>query len=293
MLSQLQVIIHHPFPFFLKIAEYYRTLSHMGKKEKKKGFYDLVAIMARLRGEGGCPWDRRQTKKDLRSFLIEEVYEIVESLDRGDEDGLCEELGDLLFHIVFLARIAEEEGAFDISDVIDRVAQKMIRRHPHVFGGQRVSSPTEVEQNWAIIKAEEKPKQSLTDGIPRQLPALMKAYRLTQRAAKVGFDWKDKMEVWDKLQEELEELSGAIKNGGLEEMREELGDVLFTLVNLARFIGVDPEEALRRVTDKFAERFRYIERRLHEEGKTPAEATLAEMDTLWEEYKKGKRKSNG
>lgn len=256
----------------------------MGDKGKKK-FDDLIEIMARLRGADGCPWDRRQTKEDLMPFLIEEAYEILEALDRGDDEGLCEELGDLLFHIIFMARIAEEEGVFDISDVTHGVAKKMIRRHPHVFGGSEVSGPGEVEANWAKLKAAEKPRESLMEGIPLHLPALMRAYRLTQRASKVGFDWENKDQVWAKLQEELQEFREALKKGKEGELREELGDILFTLVNLARFIGVDPEDALRRVTNKFAERFHYIEKRLREEGKDPYGASLAEMDALWEESK--------
>jgi tetrapyrrole methylase family protein/MazG family protein len=251
----------------------------------KKGFGDLVAIMARLRGADGCPWDRRQTKEDLRPFLIEEAYEILEALDRGDDEGLCEELGDLLFHIIFMARIAEEEGAFDIDDVTNGVAEKMIRRHPHVFGGTEVAGPGEVEANWAKLKAAEKPRESLMEGIPLHLPALMRAYRLTQRASKVGFDWENKDQVWVKLQEELLEFQEALGRGKEGALREELGDILFTLVNLARFIGVDPEDALRRVTNKFTERFQYIEKRLRKGGKDPHEASLAEMDALWEESK--------
>ena len=251
----------------------------------KQGFADLVAIMARLRGADGCPWDRRQTKEDLRPFLIEEAYEILEALDRGDDEGLCEELGDLLFHIVFMARIAEDEGAFDIDDVTHGVAEKMIRRHPHVFGDSGVSGPGEVEANWTKIKAAEKSRESLMEGIPRHLPALMRSYRLTQRASKVGFDWENKDQVWEKLQEELQEFQEALRRGKEGELREELGDVLFTLVNLARFIGVDPEDALRRVTNKFTERFQYIEKRLRKEGKDPYGASLAEMDALWEESK--------
>jgi len=260
----------------------------MGDKEKT-GFGDLVAIMARLRGADGCPWDRRQTKEDLRPFLIEEVYEILEALDRGDDEGLCEELGDLLFHIVFMARIAEEEGAFDIDDVTQGVAEKMIRRHPHVFGGTEVAGPGEVEANWAKIKAAEKPRESLMEGIPIYLPALMRAYRLTQRASKVGFDWENKDQVWEKLQEELQEFQEVLGKEEKGERREELGDILFTLVNLARFIEVDPEDALRRVTNKFTKRFRYIEKRLRKEGKDPSGASLAEMDALWEESKGERR----
>lgn len=253
---------------------------------KKKRFDDLVDIMTRLRGTDGCPWDRRQTKETLRPFLIEETYEILEALDREDDQGLREELGDLLFHIIFMARIAQEEGAFDIYDVIQGATEKMVRRHPHVFGNAEVSGPHEVEANWAKLKAEEKPQGSLMEGLPPHLPALMRAYRLTQRASKVGFDWEGKTQVWEKLEEELQEFQVALSEGKEDDLRDELGDILFTLVNLARFIDVDPEDALRRVTNKFAERFHYIEKRLHEEGKDPHEATLAEMDALWEESKR-------
>jgi tetrapyrrole methylase family protein/MazG family protein len=258
-----------------------------------KGFADLVAIMARLRGKDGCPWDRSQTKEDLKPFLIEETYEILEALDRGDDQGLQEELGDLLFHIIFMARIAEEEGAFNINDVIQGIAEKMRRRHPHVFGGTDVSDAHEVEANWAKLKAAEKPRGSLMEGLPRHLPALMRAFRLTQRAAQVGFDWEDTDQVWAKLEEELKEFQEALREERKEALQEELGDILFTLVNLARFIGVDPEDALRRVTNKFAQRFTYIEQRLQEQGKTPQEVSLAEMDTLWEESKGKQGEGNG
>ena len=254
---------------------------------EKKRFDDLVDIMARLRGADGCPWDRRQTRETLRPFLIEETYEILEALDREDDQGLREELGDLLFHIIFMARVAQEEGAFDIYDVIRGIAEKMVRRHPHVFGDAEVSGPDEVEVNWAQLKAEEKPRSSLMEGLPTHLPALMRAYRLTQRASKVGFDWEDRKQVWEKLEEELKEFQEALDKGRTEELREELGDILFTLVNLARLIDVDPEDALRRVTNKFIDRFHYIEKRLDEEGKDPYQATLAEMDALWEESKGG------
>jgi tetrapyrrole methylase family protein/MazG family protein len=256
---------------------------------KKERFDDLVDIMARLRGDNGCPWDRCQTRETLRPFLIEETYEILEALDREDDQGLREELGDLLFHIIFMARIAQEEGAFDIYDVISAVAEKMVRRHPHVFGNSEVSDPHEVEANWEKLKAAEKQRESLMEGLPRHLPALMRAYRLTQRASKVGFDWEDKDQVWGKLEEELKEFQAALSKGNEDDLRNELGDILFTLVNLARFIDVDPEDALRKVTNKFIKRFHYIEKRLHEEGKDLHEASLAEMDALWEESKDEQR----
>ena len=250
-----------------------------------KGFDDLLAIMARLRGADGCPWDRRQTKDDLKPFLIEETYEILEALDKGDVQGLREELGDLLFHIIFMARIAEEEGTFTIHDVIQGITEKMQRRHPHVFGDATVTEASEVEANWAKIKAAEKPRASLIAGVPRHLPALLRAYRLTQRAARVGFDWENKDQVWEKLEEELGEFQEALHEDKKELLREELGDIFFSLVNVARFIDVDPEDALRRTTNQFTQRFTYIEQRLQEQGKTPEEASLTEMDALWEESK--------
>jgi tetrapyrrole methylase family protein/MazG family protein len=250
-----------------------------------KVFYDLVAVMAKLRGEDGCPWDRRLTKEDLKPFLIEETYEVLEALDRRDEQGLKEELGDLLLHIIFMARIAEEEGAFNIDDVIAGVTEKMVRRHPHVFGGSEVSGAHEVEANWARLKSTEKPRGSLMEGLPLHLPALMRAFRLTQRASQVGFDWEHKDQIWAKLEEELTEFQGALWEGKKDALREELGDILFTLVNLARFIGINPEDALRRVTNKFAERFTYVEQRLRDKGKALQEASLVEMDALWEESK--------
>jgi tetrapyrrole methylase family protein/MazG family protein len=285
MVPHPAVIIQKRLPFCLANPPIFPYPETAGGKMARKSFDDLVAIMARLRGADGCPWDRRQTKEDLKPFLIEETYEILEALDRGDAHGLQEELGDLLFHIIFMARIVQEEGAFDIADVIKGVAEKMVRRHPHVFGSAAVSGPHEVEANWAKLKAAEKRRESLMDGLPLHLPALMRAYRLTQRASQVGFDWEHKDQVWEKLEEELKEFQEALQEGKAEGLREELGDILFTLVNLARFIGVDPEDALRRVTQKFAERFAYLERRLREEGKAPHEVSLAEMDALWEESK--------
>lgn len=252
---------------------------------RQDGFAKLVAIMATLRGQKGCPWDRRQRMEDLKPFLIEETYEVLEAIDKGDDQGLREELGDLLFHIIFLSRIAEENGAFCIADVIAGIATKMRRRHPHVFGQEEASDAQQVEANWRRIKAAEKGDRSLMDGIPRHLPSLMRAYRLTQRAAQVGFDWEGPEAVCGKLAEELSELQEAMQQRRSEQIKEELGDVLFTIVNLARLLGIDPEDALRLSTDKFAERFRRIEMRLRAEGKTPAEATIAEMDALWDEGK--------
>jgi tetrapyrrole methylase family protein/MazG family protein len=249
------------------------------------GFDMLVAIMARLRGDRGCPWDRIQTTDSLKPFLIEETYEVLQALESGDATGVREELGDLLFHIVFMARLWEEMGVFDIYDVIKEVAGKMVRRHPHVFESVDVGDAKEVEANWSRLKAEEKPERSVMDGIPRALPALMRAYRLTQRASKVGFDWDSERQVWEKVEEELGELRQAVERQEPDTTRDELGDVLLTFVNLARFLDVEPEEALRGATDRFVRRFKYMEQRLEQEGRRPEDAPLAEMDALWEQGK--------
>lgn len=256
-------------------------------EEKPEGIEKLVWIMGRLRGEGGCPWDRRQTFESLKSFLIEEAHEAVDAIERGDFGGLEEELGDLLFHIVFLCRLAEEKGLFDIWKVIDRVAEKMISRHPHVFGSLEVSSPQEVEINWSKLKRREKGRSSVLEGLPKSLPALMLAFRMGKRASKVGFDWEDPSGVWEKLREEMEELREAAEEGEKGRVEEELGDFLFTVVNLSRFLEVEPEGALRGACRRFAERFRFIEEELRKKGKTPEEASLEEMDELWERSKRG------
>ena len=215
-----------------------------------KEFDQLVALMARLRGEHGCPWDRLQTTDSLKPMLLEEAYEVIEAIEGQEQAALREELGDLLLHIVFMARICEEEGSFDIRDVVQGLSKKLRRRHPHVFGDITVAAPEEVEVNWARVKRHEKPQESLMDGVPRHLPALMRADRLTRRAAEMGFDWDESEEVWMKLQEELQEFHVALQEGESERIHHEFGDILFTLVNIARFIGVEPEGALRTATDR-------------------------------------------
>lgn len=241
----------------------------------------LKEIMARLRSEGGCPWDREQTFETLRPFVIEEAYEVADAIERRNWQDLKEELGDLLFLIVFLARVAEEKGLFDLEGVMEGVAQKIIRRHPHVFGELRLSSPKEVEVNWDRIK--ERERGSILNGVPRGLPALLRAQKLTGRAQRVGFDWEGPEGAFEKVREELQEVMEA--KGEPERLAEEVGDLLFSAVNLSRLLGVDAEEALHRACDRFVERFRYIEERLKEKGRTPEEATLEEMDRLWDEAK--------
>jgi MazG family protein len=253
-------------------------------------FAALVAIMDRLRDPGGCPWDREQTYATLRNYLLEECYEAVEALDALDRDGLREELGDLLFQIVFLSRIAKEEGAFTIDDVARGIGDKMVRRHPHVFGDTRADTSEEVLRNWEEIKRREKGEApaappSVLSGIPRGLPALLKAQRLGTKAARVGFDWHRDEDVLDKIDEEVGELRRAAQERRPERVREEFGDLLFSLVMLARRLDVDAEEALEGANRKFQARFHEVERRLAARGVPVEEAGLEVLDRLWNETK--------
>jgi len=249
---------------------------------------ELVEIMRRLRDpRNGCPWDLEQTPETLKNYLLEEAHEVVEAIDSGDPAAVREELGDLLFQIVFHAQIGREDGTFDMEDVIRRIRDKMIRRHPHVFGDAEVRNADDVVDNWEEIKkAEGKERPSLLDGVPVGLPALLRARRLQERAARVGFDWPDRREAVLKLHEELDELHAAVESGDPQAAAEELGDVLFMLVNLSRFLDVDPEEALRAANRKFRDRFRHIEKTAAATGRRLEEMTLAEMDALWEEAKR-------
>jgi len=252
-------------------------------------FRELLAIISRLRGPDGCPWDRAQTKPDIGRYLIEEAYEVLEALE-GSPDNLREELGDLLFQILFLARMAEEAGEFTTADVLEEITAKMVRRHPHVFGDATVEDVEEVRTNWERIKAEVEHKgakgDSLTAGIPRSLSTLAKAQRITTRVAQAGFDWQDATGVLNKVEEELTEFRAALETKNADRMKEEAGDLLFTLVNLCRFVRVDAEVALRASLRKFTDRFSHIERELAAQGKTPEDSSLAEMDRIWEEAKK-------
>lgn len=255
-------------------------------------FEALVAIMNRLRDPGGCPWDREQTYATLRGYLIEECYEVVDALDRGDRPDLCEELGDLLFQIVFLSRLAQEEKAFDAGDVVAGIAAKMIRRHPHVFGDGQARDSAEVLVRWEEIKRREKTDAGLEEGasvlsgIPTALPALVKAQRLGTKAARVGFDWKEDADVLAKVTEETEELKAAVASKDPARMREELGDALFTLAMVARRLGLDADEALAGANEKFTARFRRIEDALRQRGVPVEEAGLELLDQLWEEAKR-------
>ena len=252
-------------------------------------FYDLVSIMKQLRAPGGCPWDREQTHKSLLPYLLEETYEVMESVEHGDPDKLREELGDLLLQIVFHAQIAEESGEFDIDDVSKTLSDKLIRRHPHVFEKKADISSDQVTVNWEKIKLEhDKPnngKNSVLSGVPKTLPALLRAYRVQEKAARFGFDWEKVDDIIVKLDEEVRELKDELSAENAPGIEEELGDLLFSVVNISRFLKIDPEAALNRITNKFKRRFEYIEQRLAEFNRTVADATLTEMDKLWDESK--------
>lgn len=247
----------------------------------------LADVMARLRSPGGCVWDLEQTHQSLRRYLVEEVYEILEAIDQKDSKLLCEELGDLLLQIIFHARVAEEYEEFSLQDVVDRVTEKMVRRHPHVFGDISVKDAAEVLVNWDKIKQQEKPgeRPSCLDGVSPGLPALMRAFKLQGKAAKVGFDWPDVAPVWDKLAEEIKEFKEAVEQEEKPAMEDELGDVLFAVVNLARFLGIEPETALNHTNNKFRRRFQFIEEKVKKQGLNWEKLTLKELDCYWDEAK--------
>ncbi len=255
-------------------------------------FEELVGLMQRLRGKHGCLWDKEQTRESLKPYLVEEAYEVLAAIEGGIPEHLREELGDLLFQIIFHAQIAAEQGEFDIYQIIRYSIDKMKRRHPHVFGNKKVKGTAEILSNWEKIKQTEKElpakdgrRRSILEGVPPQLPALLRAHRVQEKAARVGFDHRSLEEVLDKLGEELEEFKQSLTGGTTEEKEEELGDLLFSLVNAARFVRVNPEEALRKTVAKFTFRFRYIEERVAAQGKRLDEVSLEEMDRLWEEAK--------
>jgi tetrapyrrole methylase family protein / MazG family protein len=247
---------------------------------------ELVAIMAALRGENGCPWDREQTRESLKPFIIEEAYEVIDAIDQNNADEVKEELGDLLFQIVFQCRIAKEKGEFGIGDVIDGIGKKMISRHPHVFGDADIRTSDEVLVKWEEHKKREgKQRESILEGIPKTMPRLLRARKLQARAAKVGFDWEKIDDVIGKLDEEVAEFKQAVRSRKEDTIEEELGDILFMIVNISRFIDINPEEALRKTISKFISRFRYIEMAAAEEGKKLSDMSLAEMDALWDQAK--------
>jgi tetrapyrrole methylase family protein/MazG family protein len=262
-----------------------------------ESFNELIAIMKRLLAPGGCPWDQEQTHQSLKPYLIEEAYEVIEAIDSGSDDHLREELGDVLLQVVFHAEIAERDGRFTIDNVVRGISEKLRRRHPHVFGDASVENSSQVLKNWEEIKRKEKREKSeggsVLDGLPRSLPALIRARRIQEKVSRVGFDWARTEEVLMKVEEELGELKEASLRNDRAAIEEELGDLLFSVANLARFVSVCPEDALRKTIDKFQRRFQYIERELPKRGKKLGEASLEEMDALWEEVKKGEQAEGG
>ena len=244
----------------------------------------LLEVMNTLRRE--CPWDREQTFDSLRSNTIEETYELADAITDHNMEGIREELGDLLLHVVFYSKLGEEQGAFDFADVANALCDKLIYRHPHVYGDIHANTPAEVKANWEELKLRKKNRRSGTlGGVPRSLPALVKAYRVGEKAAGAGFDWQRREDVWEKVREELSEVETEMKSGSKEDLEAEFGDLFFALVNASRLYGVDPESALERTNKKFIRRFNYMEQRAAEEGHTLHELTLDEMEALWQQAK--------
>ena len=253
---------------------------------KKRDFDTLIKIMEMLRGKKGCPWDKEQTRKSLKPYIVEEAYELIEAIEDNDPERIREELGDLLFQIVFQCQLGKEKNEFTIDDVIEQISKKMIERHPHVFGKADYKTTDQVIVHWEEQKKlEGKLRESILEGVPESMPSLLRAKRLQDRAAQVGFDWENVEDVLEKLDEELKEFKDAIKPGHRENIEEELGDILFMLVNVSRFIGVNADDALRKTIHKFISRFRYIEKNAARHGKKLSNMTLEEMDRLWEEAK--------
>ena len=254
-------------------------------------FNELVAVMKRLRAPGGCPWDREQTYLSLRRYIIEEAYELIEAIENEDDANMCEECGDLMLQTVFVSCLAEEQGRFDIADVLAHLTEKLIRRHPHVFGDVKVKNSDDVLKNWEQIKVGERRERhadsSLLAGVPRGLPALLRAYRMQEHAAKVGFDWPkgDPAPVMAKVEEEISELQAAIKEGSQENISEELGDAMFAMANLSRHLKEDPEISLHKACSKFSSRFRLVEKAVAESGRKWEDFSLDELEELWQNAK--------
>lgn len=253
-------------------------------------FERLVEIMARLRAPGGCPWDREQNFDTIKPYTLEETYEVLDAIDRRDWPGLADELGDFMLQAVFYAQMASEQDLFNISDSLEAITAKLIRRHPHVFGTGTAETPDDVKRKWDQIKNEEKARRGeadrdLLEGVPRSMPALVEAQQITSKAAQVGFDWQSVDQVFDKMHEELNELANARNSAVHEEIEDEFGDILFVLVNIARFLKVDPEQALRKTNAKFRKRFGYIEDQLRQAGKTLGDSNIDEMEGLWQQAK--------
>jgi len=261
----------------------------MGKDIKKTAdaFIRLLEVLRRLRAPGGCPWDQEQTSNSLIPYLLEETYEIIEAIEENDVETLKEELGDLSLHILFQAELARESGQFDISDSLKHISEKLIRRHPQVFDKKNnKQAKHNINKSWEVAKQKEKKRENILDGVPKTLPALIRARRIQEKAATVGFDWKELPPVLDKVDEEISELKEAVTLKDTENIKNEMGDVLFSLVNLSRFLHINPEEALRMTISKFETRFAQVEKELKKRGKSLTESTLEEMDEIWNLVKK-------
>jgi tetrapyrrole methylase family protein/MazG family protein len=250
-----------------------------------KLFVDLVNIVEKLRSPEGCPWDKEQTHESLLPYFLEEVYEVIESVELKDWETLKEELGDVLLHILLQAKIADETNKFNISDSLEGINNKLVNRHPHVFGDDNIDASGEAKQNWEDIKHVEKKRKSRLDGVPNKLPALVRAQRLQEKASHAGFDWDNIDDAWEKLNEELNELKSAQEKRDIENIKEEIGDVLFSVVNLSRFFDIPAEDMLRKTNRKFITRFQTIERELKEKGKKLENSNLEEMEKIWEKSK--------
>lgn len=257
-------------------------------KSKKEAFARLLEIMDRLRAE--CPWDMVQTNETLRTLTIEETYELSEAIINNDSDEISKELGDLLLHIVFYAKIGEEKGDFDITSIIDKLVDKLIFRHPHIFSDVNVESATDVEENWEKLKLKEKDgNKTVLSGVPKGLPSMVKAFRIQDKVNGVGFDWEEPKQVWDKLKEELNEVEQELENKNQDGIEAEFGDLFFSLINAARLYGINPDDALERTNKKFINRFNYLEEQTIQKGLNLKEMPLSEMDKIWEEAKKDYR----
>ena len=253
------------------------------RKQQLVAFNRLLDIMDDLREK--CPWDKKQTLESLRHLTIEETYELADAILENDLNEIKNELGDVLLHLVFYAKIGSEKKAFDIGDVANAISEKLISRHPHIYGDVIVKDENEVKENWERLKLKEG-KNSVLEGVPKSLPAMIKANRIQDKVSGVGFDWEEPFQVWEKVQEEISELNEEIKKGAKNSIESEFGDVLFSMINFARFIGVNPENALEKTNKKFINRFQYLEKSAKKEGKKLSEMTLSEMDVYWEQSKK-------
>ena len=254
------------------------------REEKLEAFGRLLDVLDTLREK--CPWDRKQTNESLRPNTIEETYELCDALINNDTMNICKELGDVLLHVCFYAKIGSEQEQFDIADVCNKLCDKLIYRHPHIFGSAEAKNSEAVERNWAILKLREGKDKTVLGGVPESLPSLIKAYRIQDKARGVGFDWKNKEDVWEKVKEEIDEVQTEMASKNHDALEEEFGDLLFSIVNAARLYGIEPDTALERTNKKFTTRFNYLEQKAKEQGKNVKELTLEEMDTLWEEAKR-------